>query len=58
MSRRCSKLSVALPSFVRACINSDNNDYEDQFIPFEDYTSIPGNKIFDVFHSYFLDAQL
>ena len=55
---RCSKLSVALPSFVRACINSDNNDYEDQFIPFEDYTSIPGNKIFDVFHSYFLDAQL
>ena len=35
-----------------------NNDYDDQFISSEDFISIPGNKVFDVFHSYFLDAQI
>ena len=49
----CKQLSLGLPLYVRAC-EPENKQEEELFITFDDYISVPGNKIYQLFQTTLL----
>ena len=49
----CKQLSLGLPLYVRAC-EPENKQEEELFIAFDDYISVPGNKIYQLFQTTLL----
>ena len=48
--QQCRKLTLGLPLYVRACTPKTTQEKE-LFIPFNDFVSVPGNRIYQIFQS-------
>ena len=51
---KCNNLSLGLPLYVRACMPRSTQEKE-LFISFDDYITVPGNKIFQIFQATLLN---